>query len=68
MAKNKTKKKLSLTYKPVGFVMSWAGGALAGLAFRKAWMAIRHEERSYSDPSGHSFTVRLVPPTAPKQG
>ncbi|MFD4791816.1 DUF4235 domain-containing protein [Streptomyces sp. NPDC058459] len=44
MAKNKTKKKLSLTYKPVGFVMSWAGGALAGLAFRKAWMAIRHEE------------------------
>ncbi|RZU36598.1 hypothetical protein EV284_4092 [Streptomyces sp. BK022] len=27
-----------------------------------------HEERSYSDPSGHSFTVRLAPPTAPKQG
>ncbi|MGW2212044.1 DUF4235 domain-containing protein [Streptomyces sp. NPDC001781] len=44
MAKNKTKNKLALTYKPVGFVMSWAGGALAGLAFRKAWMAIRHEE------------------------
>ncbi|MEU4112628.1 VOC family protein [Streptomyces sp. NPDC048208] len=27
-----------------------------------------HEERGYSDPAGHSFTVRLVPPTAPKQG
>ncbi|MEV6835637.1 DUF4235 domain-containing protein [Streptomyces sp. NPDC051133] len=43
MAKNK-KKTLPLAYKPVGFVLSWAGGALAGLAFRKAWMAIRHEE------------------------
>ncbi|MFD9429425.1 VOC family protein [Streptomyces sp. NPDC060002] len=27
-----------------------------------------HEERGYSDPSGHSFTIRLEPPTAPKQG
>ncbi|MFF4488095.1 VOC family protein [Streptomyces sp. NPDC001544] len=27
-----------------------------------------YEERGYADPSGHSFTVRLVPPTAPKQG
>ncbi|WP_225825790.1 DUF4235 domain-containing protein [Streptomyces naphthomycinicus] len=43
MAKNK-KMKLPLVYQPVGFVLSWAGGALAGMAFRKAWMAIRHEE------------------------
>ncbi|AKN74338.1 membrane protein [Streptomyces sp. PBH53] len=43
MAKTK-KKKLPLAYQPVGFVLSWAGGALAGMAFRKAWMAIRHEE------------------------
>ncbi|MEU6589802.1 DUF4235 domain-containing protein [Streptomyces sp. NPDC046881] len=43
MAKNK-KKKLPLAYQPVGFVLSWAGGALAGMAFRKAWTAIRHEE------------------------
>ncbi|MET7288971.1 VOC family protein [Streptomyces sp. NPDC005573] len=28
----------------------------------------RYEERGYSDPAGHSFTVRLVPPAAPKQG
>ncbi|MCE0445773.1 DUF4235 domain-containing protein [Streptomyces tricolor] len=41
MAKTK-KKKLPLAYQPVGFVLSWAGGALAGMAFRKAWMAIRH--------------------------
>ncbi|KAB1140350.1 VOC family protein [Streptomyces luteolifulvus] len=26
------------------------------------------EERCYSDPAGHSFTLRLVPSTAPKQG
>jgi hypothetical protein len=43
MAKT-TKKKLPLVYQPVGFVLSWASGALAGLAFRKAWMALRHEE------------------------
>ncbi|MER6474155.1 VOC family protein [Streptomyces collinus] len=27
-----------------------------------------YEERHYSDPAGHSFTLRLVPPMAPKQG
>ena len=27
-----------------------------------------YEERSCADPAGHSFTLRLVPPTAPKQG
>ncbi|MFI7350948.1 VOC family protein [Streptomyces sp. NPDC049936] len=28
-----------------------------------------HEERGFSDPAGHSFTVRLAAaPTAPKQG
>ncbi|MET7441266.1 VOC family protein [Streptomyces sp. NPDC004082] len=27
-----------------------------------------YEERGYSDPAGHSFTLRLVPATAPKQG
>ncbi|MFJ8027164.1 VOC family protein [Streptomyces sp. NPDC096311] len=26
------------------------------------------EERGYADPSGHSFTLRLVPSTTPKQG
>ncbi|MDO0924548.1 DUF4235 domain-containing protein [Streptomyces sp. TG1A-8] len=46
MAKNKSKRKqaLPLAYKPVGFVLSWAGGALAGMAFRKAWKIVRHEE------------------------
>ncbi|MFI5683342.1 DUF4235 domain-containing protein [Streptomyces sp. NPDC051636] len=38
------KKKLPLAYQPVGFVLSWASGALAGLAFRQAWKAIRHED------------------------
>ncbi|MGW1607463.1 DUF4235 domain-containing protein, partial [Streptomyces eurythermus] len=38
------KKKLPLVYQPFGFALSWAGGALAGLAFRKAWKAIRHED------------------------
>jgi hypothetical protein len=38
------KKKLPFVYQPIGFVLSWASGALAGLAFRKAWMALRHEE------------------------
>jgi hypothetical protein len=44
VAKKRKKLKLPLAYKPIGFVLSWAGGALAGLAFQKAWMAIRHEE------------------------
>jgi hypothetical protein len=26
------------------------------------------EERGYADPAGHSFTLRLTPSTAPKQG
>jgi hypothetical protein len=38
------KRKLPLVYQPVGFVLGWASGALAGLAFRKAWKAIRHED------------------------
>ncbi|MGN9762359.1 DUF4235 domain-containing protein [Streptomyces sp. SD31] len=43
--KNKQKKMtLPLAYKPLGFALGWASGALAGLAFRKTWMAIRHEE------------------------
>ncbi|MFC5213675.1 DUF4235 domain-containing protein [Streptomyces coerulescens] len=42
---NKPKKlKLPLAYKPLGFALGWASGALAGVAFRKTWMAIRHEE------------------------
>ncbi|MEU1039357.1 VOC family protein [Streptomyces sp. NPDC005551] len=27
-----------------------------------------YEERGYADPAGHSFTLRLIPATAPKQG
>ncbi|ELS58643.1 hypothetical protein STVIR_0366 [Streptomyces viridochromogenes Tue57] len=27
-----------------------------------------YEERRYADPAGHSFTLRRVAPTAPKQG
>lgn len=27
-----------------------------------------YEERGYADPAGHSFTLRLMVPTAPKQG
>ncbi|MEU2337714.1 VOC family protein [Streptomyces sp. NPDC006654] len=27
-----------------------------------------YEERGYADPAGHSFTLRLVPTAAPKQG
>jgi hypothetical protein len=38
------KKKLSLAYQPFGFALGWVSGALAGLAFRKAWTALRHEE------------------------
>ncbi|MFI5794475.1 DUF4235 domain-containing protein [Streptomyces sp. NPDC051677] len=38
------KRKLPLVYQPIGFVLGWASGALAGLAFRKVWMAIRNED------------------------
>ncbi|MFF7356794.1 MULTISPECIES: VOC family protein [Streptomyces] len=27
-----------------------------------------YEQRGYADPAGHSFTLRLVPTAAPKQG
>ncbi|MFE7772690.1 DUF4235 domain-containing protein [Streptomyces sp. NPDC057445] len=40
----KKKKKVPLLYKPVGFALSWAGGALAGLAFQTVWKAVRHED------------------------
>jgi hypothetical protein len=45
MAKTK-KKKLPFVYQPIGFLLSWTGGALAGVAFRKAWMSLRHEEEA----------------------
>lgn len=38
------KKKLPLAYKPVGFVLGWVSGALAGMAFRATWKAMRHED------------------------
>ncbi|WP_328875717.1 DUF4235 domain-containing protein [Streptomyces sp. NBC_00287] len=45
MAKKKQQKlKLPLAYKPLGFVIGWAGGTLAGLAFQATWKAIRHED------------------------
>jgi hypothetical protein len=40
----KKKRKVSLAYKPVGFVLGWAGGAMAGLAFQKTWKLLRHED------------------------
>ena len=45
MAKTKNKK-LPFVYQPIGFALSWAGGALAGIAFRKVWTAIRHEDEA----------------------
>ncbi|WP_155054169.1 DUF4235 domain-containing protein [Streptomyces blattellae] len=44
MGKKQQKLKLPLAYKPLGFVLGWAGGALAGLAFKTTWKAIRHED------------------------
>jgi Protein of unknown function (DUF4235) len=38
------KKKLPFAYKPLGFVLGWTSGALAGMAFRTTWKAIRHED------------------------
>ncbi|WP_151475735.1 DUF4235 domain-containing protein [Streptomyces albicerus] len=38
------KKKLPLAYKPLGFLLGWMSGALAGMAFRATWKALRHEE------------------------
>jgi hypothetical protein len=40
----KKKHKLPLAYQPLGFVLGWAGGALAGMAFRATWKAVRHED------------------------
>ncbi|MFD5073944.1 DUF4235 domain-containing protein [Streptomyces sp. NPDC058371] len=46
MSKKQKKKTLPLAYKPVGFVLGWAGGALAGMAFQATWKAIRHEDNA----------------------
>ncbi|MYU05951.1 DUF4235 domain-containing protein [Streptomyces sp. SID8366] len=43
MSKSK-KTKLPFVYQPIGFVLSWASGAVASLAFKQAWKAIRHED------------------------
>ncbi|MYR60289.1 DUF4235 domain-containing protein, partial [Streptomyces sp. SID625] len=40
----KKKNKLPLAYQPVGFVLGWVGGAVAGKVFRTAWKAFRHED------------------------
>ncbi|SNX65659.1 uncharacterized protein DUF4235 [Streptomyces sp. TLI_55] len=44
--KNKKKLKLPLAYKPLGFVLGWSSGALAGIAFQKTWKVIRHEDNA----------------------
>ncbi|MFD8717368.1 DUF4235 domain-containing protein [Streptomyces sp. NPDC059629] len=44
MAKSRKKPKLPLVYAPLGLVLSWAGGALGALVFRRTWMALRGEE------------------------
>ncbi len=44
MGKKQQKLKLPLAYKPMGFVIGWAGGALATFAFNATWKAIRHED------------------------
>ncbi|WP_406431733.1 DUF4235 domain-containing protein [Streptomyces sp. NBC_00631] len=44
MAKSTKKLKLPLVYAPAGFVLSWAGGALGALVFRRTWMALRGEQ------------------------
>ncbi len=38
------KKKLPVVYKPIGFLLGWTSGTLAGMAFRATWKAIRHED------------------------
>ncbi|MEU6405035.1 DUF4235 domain-containing protein [Streptomyces sp. NPDC046985] len=40
----KKKHKLPVVYQPVGFLLGWVGGALAGKAFQATWKAIRHED------------------------
>ncbi|MFD8213497.1 VOC family protein [Streptomyces sp. NPDC059340] len=41
---------------------------LGGRAIETNDPASPFEERGYADPSGHSFTLRLLPQTTPKQG
>lgn len=40
----KKKHKFPLAYQPVGFLLGWAGGTVAGMAFRATWKAVRHED------------------------
>ena len=50
MAKKSKKKKLPLAYKPVGFVLGWTSGTVAGLAFPDTWKRDRHEENAPDAP------------------
>jgi hypothetical protein len=40
----KKKHKFPLAYQPVGYLLGWAGGTLAGMAYRAMWKAVRHED------------------------
>ncbi|GHF93542.1 DUF4235 domain-containing protein [Streptomyces thermodiastaticus] len=40
----KKKRKFPLAYQPIGYVLGWAGGTLAGMAFRATWKVLRHED------------------------
>lgn len=40
------KKKLPVVYKPIGFLLGWTSGSLAGMAFQKTWKVIRHEDNA----------------------
>lgn len=42
----KAKKKLPMAYKPIGFVLGWTSGTVAGKAFQKTWKVIRHEDNA----------------------
>ncbi|MEZ3178015.1 DUF4235 domain-containing protein [Streptomyces pimonensis] len=42
----KAQKKLPMAYKPIGFVLGWTSGTVAGMAFQKAWKVIRHEDNA----------------------
>ena len=44
MPKKQKKMKQTLAYKPLGFLLGWTSGTLAGLAFQRTRKAIRHED------------------------
>jgi hypothetical protein len=58
---------VKIIYKPLGLFMSVLGGVLAGVAFKRTWKLVAHEEKA-PKATDRNRTWRQVLPAAALQG